>query len=115
MSAFDPKRTCVLSPIRKARKDARAYSPGSQARGFILGRIIVNAFIPLILVFILASTGKVQASRTDKEVPAKGNRDCVHVSVVLTAVLANTARHAAALEKCGYSIGSVYDVSATHR
>jgi hypothetical protein len=67
--------------------------------------------IPLILVFILlACTGKFKTSRTDKEVPAKGNGDRVHESVVLTAVLASTARHAAALK---HSMSSAYGVSAS--
>ena len=68
-------------------------------RGFFLCRIIVNAFILLILVFILACTRKVEASRTDKQVPAKGKGYRVHESVVSTAILASTAWHAAALEK----------------
>jgi hypothetical protein len=42
----------------------------------------VNAFILLILVVVLACTGKIDAPRPDKDVPAKGKRDCVHERVV---------------------------------
>jgi hypothetical protein len=51
--------------------------------------------IILVFVFLECCLRQVEASRADKDGPAKGNRDWVHEDVATPAVFTKAARHAA--------------------